>query len=1847
MATTFDFIEDAASPPTQFDFQPDPEESPSARPIIPAPGEPIPRMAKAPPLSPFEAGQIPTRVAQAQAAGPVPELTGAEIEQMVMDPQVTIPNVIPESWPIARGLFQTAKSIPEFVTAPAAPYILMAQQIPLVREAVDAAMGAGMVKSAAELAGEASVTGDREKMAEAISSGVFGATMLGAPHVSPMIANEIAARRVGPPDLARVDVEAFPGPANMIQIPDVAAVKMERSERGVMVPKAREFTPDETEQVFGLERLTEESNREIEQAPVSPEPTPPPEPPPTAPQAKPPETVDVSPSTPTFAQKHIPALESRIGQLHNLLIDSDAFAGSEFYDQTYPIPKQGGIVAAKQSERYRVDPAYAAKVDAAVNDVTGTMVRANRQRLALMGRPESGTFGVDYSVEKVRATYGVNVVRAWHNEAKQKYPYTRRLGNVSVREAFQNSLDAVIGALQGKQIRQGEIKINTESYDNKGFKIDDNGVGMSDVDIGQKFLSLHSTGKAVEGRFGGFGIAKAVILGPADTGTWKLTTRDNYFTHELAQANEFVQTVPKRQGTEIEVTTPEYILDDDARRYVESTELPKNVNVTFDDKPVVNPFKGKKPQRETVKLNDETSYDIAYYPNAPEGGYNQKYLIRLVDPKTGARLTQAIKDIGNEGFNGTVVVDITTTALPGSESYPLVDSRMEMKWGAEKPIQQLIEKHSIDPLSAKRVGVKFTFQKVSNRPEWVETITKIASDPSYKTLSDTITKIWEETGKYFGSTPQRPFTPLSELEIKIDVGHKGYKGGTVFQAKHLAAYESVSRLMSFDAKAPVTQFYGMLSKPVDGGVVNAEHAAGGSMGLNFLQIDKTALKNPASYALYLRDLVSHELTHEYYGPHNEEFTAREIRLQRETAHLFPYILKIAESVLGKESEFRRVVEKRVEIPIEKPTVVEKYLAPEQLKFIYDNAEKQATGPAKDELYYPRPATPGQLEFEPNRPSERPSGFSSPTKGSGDRGTTQQSYPPSTSGPESGGVGTSGVNVGQAEIKPPEMPPTGPGISNGPGAAGYGTPGTYSPISELTDRMATSPVKNLHESIGVGERISDSWARGKDAFSRALGKLRVVPGALKRSWRNVRDLNEVEERVSALDWVLQQSSAKSKIAGETIRKAIPASQVRDAMAIWIDAGGDEAAIRNTLANLPATTPPRVRRALEVALTLPDDVKTHASNLADYYARRAQEAQAEDVLHGVLEDYFTHVWKKPANMPDSVKEALNTGRVNEYFQYSRQRKIPTLLEGILQGKEPVLDPAEVIPHYNYLMDRAIASRRFIKSLEDAKMSDGKPVLGMWGTRAVVGDPGEGAILIKLRGRPEDYNNYRQIDHPALRKWKWAATDEEGRPVFYEGTLAVHPEAYERLARMMDRSRLTAAKVTRALLRVSGEVKGAKLGLLSPFHQVHLGSHALGHWTNPFFNLRAIDWDAPSTQFAVEKAGLKLAPNPAELANFAEGILSPGLVHKIPVIGPISKAYSEWLFTDYLPRLKLKTFENAWARNRTFYDKAIRAGKITEDQLAMRVGDAINNAYGELNQLWLGKHGRDPRVQRALRLGFLAPDFGEARLRFVGKALKAYSLEERLALGTLFATLYLSARVGNILTHGDAEFQDWKHAFAVKQGNRWYSMRSVLGDTLHAFANFPNFLYVRLNPAYARGVMEFFTGRDITGRKRTAGEQVIDELKQVVPIHLGGLTRDDQHVWESFLMAIGVGSQRAAPTVEVSQLASDWRKRRGIESRAETLSDPNSPYRKARIALEFGNRQDFHDAIRELTRQHQARGDRTPRASIRTAFESYYTRPFSGSARLEPAFKASLGTREQRKYQDALIERRRLLQKFRQWY
>ena len=797
-----------------------------------------------------------------------------------------------------------------------------------------------------------------------------------------------------------------------------------------------------------------------------------------------------------------------------------------------------------------------------------------------------------------------------------------------------------------------------------------------------------------------------------------------------------------------------------------------------------------------------------------------------------------------------------------------------------------------------------------------------------------------------------------------------------------------------------------------------------------------------------------------------------------------------------------------------------------------------------------------------------------------------------------------------------------------------------------------------------DQIAEQWAKDKSAGEKALSKLYSFGSAVKEAFTGAADITDLERRVGILDRILQTSRMRSIQAGREMKKAYPNISLREAAMIWIDAGGEEGvpAIKAALEKLPANTRKSVKIALQIAANMPEQGVLLAESIRQFYGIRGNDAVKNGVMEQLLENYVTHIWRDVKKMPDEIRGALSNGQLNEYFQFAKKRKLGTFLKGILAGYDPILDPADILPHYNYELDRAVASREFVRDASNSVfMDDGRPAFSPGGTRKTVGE-GEGEIILldprgrghvrvmgapetpkEERERTEDMYDYKTIEHPAMRKWAWGAYDEDGKTVLYQADLMVHPQAHSRIAKMMDGNVLTPSKIVRGALTLSNEAKGFKLGTLSLFHPVHVGMHAVFHWTNPFKSMKNLDIyaDDPKVKFAIEKGHLALAPKAGELNAFANGDSQLGLVYRIPFIGHYSRAMSEWTFGRFIPRLKYDTFNNA-------YDRALYMNKqfgtyrgLSNDQIAARIGDSVNNAFGELNHWFLGKDGRDPRFQRALRLAFIAPDFGEARLRFVGKTATKHGTEERLAMATMFVALYTAARVGNIIANGDPQW-DLKRMFSVKVGNHWWSMRSVAGDMVHAYADFGRFMYVRLNPIYTRTFSDVLFGRDVNGQKLSNMQKfVIRPLEQFIPVSLQGMTDDYSKTWESFVSAAGVQTRRETPVNTIQNLVREYKSNSAdpkvqadfAREQAEVL--PPSDYKLLRYRLSVDDEKGAWEAYEQML----AKGH-DPEI-IKKQMEP--GKPFTRSTKLEAKFKASLNSSDYQIYQEAVAQQRELYQKF----
>lgn len=385
--------------------------------------------------------------------------------------------------------------------------------------------------------------------------------------------------------------------------------------------------------------------------------------------------------------------------------------------------------------------------------------------------------------ERRMAVLEVDRVAAWRRAAMDVYSSNRLLGNIGVREVLQNSLDAVLKALQNGEVSEGTIDIT--AHGDSGFTAKDNGIGMSDADIADKFLVLHKSGKNEAGQFGGKGIAKAVILLPTEDSTFKVHTRDNYFDDAIVRESGQIKAAPMIQGTEITVASGagQEILSSDAKRYVELTVPPDNVKLTFNGIAVKSPFSGLVSEEHAGSSDmGKNKWTINYY-HTPPTGYKGVEVIRLVDERTGAKLIQAVRQVGGSGFGGAVVIDITTKYNPQDENYPLTASREDLRWTTtiKKEVSEIVEKKTIDKLSGGRqaTAVRDVWSTVKADPDWSKGARAVEGDPTYQQVVEIIQDMAVEDPALFGfraagqqAAAEAPVGMLTEIKRMFPYEYK-------------------------------------------------------------------------------------------------------------------------------------------------------------------------------------------------------------------------------------------------------------------------------------------------------------------------------------------------------------------------------------------------------------------------------------------------------------------------------------------------------------------------------------------------------------------------------------------------------------------------------------------------------------------------------------------------------------------------------------------------------------------------------------------------------------------------------------------------------------------------------------------------------------------------------------------------------------------------------------------------------------------------------------------------------------------------------------------------------------------
>ena len=644
-----------------------------------------------------------------------------------------------------------------------------------------------------------------------------------------------------------------------------------------------------------------------------------------------------------------------------------------------------------------------------------------------------------------------------------------------------------------------------------------------------------------------------------------------------------------------------------------------------------------------------------------------------------------------------------------------------------------------------------------------------------------------------------------------------------------------------------------------------------------------------------------------------------------------------------------------------------------------------------------------------------------------------------------------------------------------------------PVERLTSEVSklSTPKQNFVDKINVGERVAASFDRIKDAVSDGISRLKGTFAGWVDAYKNPPEMTDYRTAKGNYLGARQINGIRTMRLVKSIQDKFPNKLRQEAITNYIQAEGNESVLSQRAMN---SADPKLKAGYEAALKLTPEEKLFAQDIGIFHADKLDEAIKAGILEDGIDNYIRQAWKKESPYTKGMQAENNAGMLQTNPSFLKKRIFDSYFDGEQKGAIPIDKRAGyLVSAYNRAFDEAIAARAYIKSLFEGKAQDGRPLVSVSGAGSPVPRGGTAeAYIIKPRVLSKDTGEYKYIDHPSLRKWKWVASDDKGKPIILQGDVYVHPEIFKDMKNMLGRSAIQDIPILKNVLALSQDLKGIIMSF-SGFHQFQTGEHAVFHKVNPFrpeeINLR----DPVTVQLV--NHGLKVYDHDG-MAGMSEGLSSSGLINKLPGVGEYLQKYTNYLFQDYIPRVKVLMGKEAYARNLKRY-----ASKLTEDQIATITANQSNAAFGEQNYAMMG---RSKTFQDILRLTLLAPDFLEARARFVGQALKPYGREQGAALARGAIGIYAGCRILNTAISGNPH---WDTPFGVVIDGREYGTRTVFGDLYHLFADTRSYVYHRINPATTKLIVESLTGRDEYGRKRDAEQTITDYVKTFHPIPTQG--------------------------------------------------------------------------------------------------------------------------------------------------
>lgn len=700
-----------------------------------------------------------------------------------------------------------------------------------------------------------------------------------------------------------------------------------------------------------------------------------------------------------------------------------------------------------------------------------------------------------------------------------------------------------------------------------------------------------------------------------------------------------------------------------------------------------------------------------------------------------------------------------------------------------------------------------------------------------------------------------------------------------------------------------------------------------------------------------------------------------------------------------------------------------------------------------------------------------------------------------------------------------------------------------------DRVAGWTKDTVEESL---VRSGKALGGVPSAFEKAFAWAKSVSAALVHDYLHPLEQTDWKRQVGQLQLAQSETAFRLQDLAKELKAQAPKPLDRVAMTHYMEAAGNDAKLKEWAAGNKSramqaalASPDRARylreqqEAYDRAASLTPEQKDLAKRLREHFDDMLELLKKYGLLDFGYRNYVMHLYEKADAA--NILHLIDTNELNPDPSFLKQRFYDTFYNAEGGGLTPKSkDIGYLLTAYDKSMNEAIASRHFIRSLLDAKAPDGRPIAaiktrGGW----VIAHEGQAPEVLSQRARPKTLEGYRDFDRPQLRNFLFKPTtedlegfdpklfDEDPERLAFRGDLIIHPKYASRVEDMLtpswfERGESTPQKLGSMLAKGSGLAKEL-MTAAAPFHMVQEGVHAMEHKVNPF-HLPKVDL-SDKTQRLLASHGLTLVNYDAE-GLFGTKALK-GIGEYLPGVNKAMDAlhsFSRWQFEDYIPRLKMRMATEAFERNVKRYPE------LNEEQVAELTARQSNAAFGNLNTTF-DTIPRTKTFKTLLRLATFAPDFLEARMRFVGQAFTKYGGEQRAALIRGALAMYAMARVTNaLMNNGDAKW-DPEHAFSIVRNGKSYSLRTVQGDILHAVTDPRGFIYNRLNPLTTRPIVEYLSGRDQFGRQKTMLSQVKDLGKSALPFALQkGIQTSDESWLNSILTSTGLEARNyRTPTEE----------------------------------------------------------------------------------------------------------------------